>query len=647
MVRKMKAVIRLALSCAMVFPLIASGELQLRGLMQVAETPAVKPAMVWSQGEEETDKIDVLIVFDNTAAAWVGRSEFASRKAFATAAVADMNEGLAYTGLDRFFTFRLAGCGTIDFDFSGYDPAWVPEMPSALKSLRNREKKIVQAIMDARDRMKADVVAILVDGYPEGFFGSSQNLLPDYLDPEHIGKAIDRAYCTCKIDSVFERHTLLHEIGHVMGAGHASGYSLCDYAKAHDFSIAGEFGTTVMGSPDGEPPRVRMPFFSSPLYHLLLEDTETGALYDSGVAVGTALNDNTRTLRETYALVANYRVARKIEGWQPDAPAPVPTVSIRSDDETSTAEIAKGAKVSTCRYVPRAFRVTASPAEDVSVKVTGLPKGMSFASGLISGVPTQTGTFAVKVTATNRNGKGTETTFSLQVSSYPVWARGVFDGFAVWNGGPVRATMTISSSAVITGALLIDGKTCRFSRAGLRWCGKDAKGRAALGVEVEAADGTGVSRTFDLIISREPYVDRKGKTLKSAEVTGADGVSWLVPNVWKRSDVAACKFPKAYKVRIDSSSSGSHGLGQGEYVDVKITSSTGSASYSGVVGGRKISGSLRLLRKGWDVSRRVEVADFPILDPSFRKIVRLRLTVSAAGKVTAMALDDVRELEVE
>ena len=85
------------------------------------------------------------------------------------------------------------------------------------------------------------------------------------------------------------------------------------------------------------------------------------------------------------------------------------------------------------------------------VKVTGLPAGLSYKSGKVSGAPTAVKTYTVSVTvALATNSKKTWTLKQkLVVGALPAWAKGTFNG----GSEKMQATLTIGSTGKVSGKL--------------------------------------------------------------------------------------------------------------------------------------------------------------------------------------------------
>ena len=102
-------------------------------------------------------------------------------------------------------------------------------------------------------------------------------------------------------------------------------------------------------------------------------------------------------------------------------------------------------------------------------KVTGLPTGLAWKGGKISGVPTKAGKFTVTVTAAlSTNAKKTWTyKQSLAVSALPAYAKGTFNGAGSEDNYYIvgLATISVGSTGAISGKFFDNGTNWTFSAA--------------------------------------------------------------------------------------------------------------------------------------------------------------------------------------
>jgi hypothetical protein len=244
--------------------------------------------------DQASTLVDVLVAYDTPAAEWA-RQNGGGITNFATMAVEKMNTALANSGLAESFRFRLVGVLSVAAE-GGTDLDGVLEATY-------RGTGDWAPVKAMRDEVGADVVTTLIDtGSASGTTGlgfSLKNRTPAAF--------ADSAYNVCAVRAVAQSHTMTHETGHNLGAGHASavdpekispGPQLYDYSAGHFFTgTNGVAYHTIMayyydGFGNTYSPA---PFFSSP------------DCFFMGAATGDATHDNVRTLRETCAAASQWR----------------------------------------------------------------------------------------------------------------------------------------------------------------------------------------------------------------------------------------------------------------------------------------------------------------------------------------------------
>ena len=245
--------------------------------------------------------VDVLVAYDAPAAAWVAGERQSTPESFASDAIGRMNEVLKNSQMDSQFTFRLAGVCTVETDVCGgvAPEAAGPKFEAALAGMPEG-KAPWGGVKALRDQVAADLVVVLADtGDRYGVTGLGNSLKTD----APIADYAPYAYCICSVRSVAESYTMMHEVGHLMGAGHPDSDPFGQgFAKGPQYGSAAAAFTdlahssvTVMGY-SGNGCKV-IPYFSSPL------------LTVDGVAIGDAKHDNRQTLLGTYEQVSQYRTA--------------------------------------------------------------------------------------------------------------------------------------------------------------------------------------------------------------------------------------------------------------------------------------------------------------------------------------------------
>lgn len=361
------------------------------GLPRLAKKSAGGLTAGW-EIDPVTNEVDVLVVFDSTAVAWLSSQDRTS-SSFAQSQIDKMNMVLANSGLADEFKMHLCGAFEAEFDVTkdcGSDPDSV--LLELLDLAVDGRDEVWKAIRNERERVGADIVMILANTKPaipayevDGTIGVSYGLENDFVNGKYglaklqLDVFRDVAYGACDIRQVELDNTFSHEVGHIMGAGHSDildpeysmpGPQLFPYSSAlmYNDAVDGEYYFTVMGydsvdsSPDS-PYYIEVPYYSSPsLRHP-----------DTGSPLGDANHDNVRSLRQTYAVISQYRVRRY------SAPQPVPKLEV--PEEWLKARSLRG----------RAFRTAQSSSEvvgilDVKCGKANKKSGLAKISAILTGI---------------------------------------------------------------------------------------------------------------------------------------------------------------------------------------------------------------------------------------------------------------------
>ena len=257
--------------------------------------------------------VDVMMAFDRTAAEWLGRTG-KDPSAFAQTAIDEMNAVLPATGLDESFRFGLAGTflsnAAAPSDQTG-ESRLATVLTSVSSASRGTASGVWKDIQTARDACRADLVVVLVDTGLDVESGVSVGGVSWCMGSVRISKLTDFskwAYAVCGVQEIEGSHILLHEIGHLMGAGHSDrlaeepGPQLHAYSSAwHTSDASGTKRYTIMG----------YPYLSETDYGYrpYLAFSSASHTMEDGTPLGDATHDNTRTLRETCASVAQFRIS--------------------------------------------------------------------------------------------------------------------------------------------------------------------------------------------------------------------------------------------------------------------------------------------------------------------------------------------------
>ena len=331
--------------------------------------------------------VDILVAYDAPAAAWVTGAEVRSTtEAFAADAVARMNEVLANSQLDSHFTFRLVGIHRVETDVCGGAAAADvgPKFLSALTGMYNGQAPW-SGLKSRRDEVGADLVVVLADtGSRYGIAGVGNSLRAD----APIANYAPYAYCICSVRSVAASYAMIHEVGHLMGAGHPDSDPFgLGFENGPQYDSASAAFTdrvhsrvTVMGY-SGNGCTV-IPYFSSPL------------LTVDGIALGDATHDNRLTLLNTYEQISRYRTAKSggevsaSDGFNPQKSVVLNGVYGEGEDVRGVLQVKVG-------------KASTKGESKVSVTVIGLD-GKKYTAKAVKiqtgGTPTQT--FEVKTLGT-------------------------------------------------------------------------------------------------------------------------------------------------------------------------------------------------------------------------------------------------------
>lgn len=456
----------------------------------------------WHKGETDTNHIDVLIVFDASARHWLETSGQTSLE-FAKFCIDDMNSSLSYTGISRHFTFRLAGVEDLSpLNLSSYELRDIVASFSPALSAKRLDGNIVGTVRKSRDKHFADIVAFLTIGKSQTRYGESNGLAADDFTPEEMYNCAEKAYCAVKIDAIASRHVLLHEIGHIFGAGHsdaqqiAPGPQLFPHSAAYRFSAGDTSLTTIVGYPEIKDGPI-MPFFSSPNHALTYTD-DNGKTH-TNIRIGTPTNDNTRTIIATYPLVSQYRARKPSDAL------------IRFNDgvqfqlEENGVPIATGDKALKLRCgVRRTFKLKWNAPGEASMKAKHLPVGFKYdsESKAITGKATKPGTYtSVFSFDDGLTGLTVRRYVTFDIEPLPKWAIGTFEA----SDGKRQIRISEKGTITITSRYL--NNNGRIAQDGFAGEDTDANGHAVFLLD----DGSKLK--FDS--------DSKGQEL--SVVIGSDG----------------------------------------------------------------------------------------------------------------------------
>ena len=275
--------------------------------------------------ESDETCVDILVAYDKNAATWANANGGGVTN-FAQMAVQKMNTVLANSGLSWYFRFRLVGIEKVAVSSTDLNAS----LTAATEGTGGWAP-----IKAKRDEVGADIVTVLIDtGVDDGITGLGWS-----LKTENFASFSESAYNVCAIRSVAQSHTMTHEVGHNMGAGHSDlqetqpGPQLYSYSAGYYFSADGERYHTVMAYGTEGPGGIEVPYFSTPYYTY------------KDVVVGDDSHDNRWTLQNTYAAVSKWRGDKGTDiGGGDDVPTE-PLEWLTSRDEVFAKAKAAGKKV--------------------------------------------------------------------------------------------------------------------------------------------------------------------------------------------------------------------------------------------------------------------------------------------------------------
>lgn len=307
--------------------------------------------------------IDVLVVYTPQARAWADSYSTGIDNVIAQAMAKSQ---LTNDNSNTTMTFRLAHSAEINYTESG-------NSITDLYRITDPDDGYMDEVNTLRNQYSADLVTILErvdDVGGVGWLLNSESGSPDY------------AFSLVRVQQTGWTYTMVHEMGHNLGAHHSKLQNFQPGPGLYDFSagwrwVGGDGGKycSVMTYESGS-------YFADGQTHTRAAYWSNPDITYQSVATGDASDgDNARTIRETKAVVSAYRNA-------------VPTISIGSP---STALTINGPVSYTISYT-NATDITLN-ANDVTLNKTGTANGLIAVFG--SGTETRT------VTISNITGIGT------------------------------------------------------------------------------------------------------------------------------------------------------------------------------------------------------------------------------------------------
>lgn len=289
-----------------------------------------------------------------------------------------------------------------------------------------------------------------------------------------------------------------------------------------------------------------------------------------------------------------------------------------------------------------------------TVKVSGLPAGLVYKSGKISGTPTKAGTYKVKISASNKWKWTGSLSFTLVVEALPSWVRGSFYGAvhctnvvdrSEWYYG--TAALTVGATGKISGKLKLDeGEMVSLSFAnftsveeGAFICSgattyKDGKKSCKFDVRIAVAEQGGI--VLGLAAQSDATANRV------AGFTG--GEAHLLKSLWTSTDKTLAAKLKGKSVKATNTVPGCE-----DYL-YTVTATFGASGAVTAKYKAKDAERNKTLSTTWSVSGRAIVTDVSddgvytivvplVLAKPDEEYAQLTVTVDAAGTILSKRLD--------
>jgi len=234
--------------------------------------------------EDGSAVVDVLVAQDSRSVKYASELDLAPDE-FAELTVQKANAVLEDCGLLDEFALRLVH--TVELGASaGGDVGEVLGYASSGKMLNGID--FGEKVCRAREEYGADIVAVLMQS-DSCTVGVSYGMSPNtYLH------GVERAYCVSDAQCAMSNYTMVHEIGHIFGAGHSDEQECSPGPQLFNFSAGcygGDWRSVMSYAKEGHDRRIGR--FSSP--EISNDDR----------------HDNVRTIRLTYAIVSGYRKSKE------------------------------------------------------------------------------------------------------------------------------------------------------------------------------------------------------------------------------------------------------------------------------------------------------------------------------------------------
>ncbi len=258
---------------------------------------------------------------------------------------------------------------------------------------------------------------------------------------------------------------------------HASESYTCALRESVCWAVSSEAKTTVTGLPPG------LKYSGGAIVG---KPTKTGT-YTAKFTAKNAAGTKTKTIR---IVVTN-------PGFAVD-------VNVRANGATGAVTVRSGDSVPMFAGVAQRITVASAPGKAgvaksaaSSVTATGLPPGLKYANGTITGTPSRTGTYTVKLVFRNALGWSKTFTLKMAVGALPAFARGTFNGWTYLEDGGAKRKVTVSVTAA--GKISAKVGSLSFSRTG--WAvGEDGRYSAKMLAARTVGTGKSAKKYSDVLV---------------------------------------------------------------------------------------------------------------------------------------------------
>ena len=237
-----------------------------------------------------------------------------------------------------------------------------------------------------------------------------------------------------------------------------------------------------------------------------------GLKFSGGAITGKPRKTGTFTVKFTAKNVAGtrtktVRIVVKNPGFAVD-------MNVRANGATDTMSVSAGDTVPMFVGVAQNISVAATPGKEgvakskvSSVSVKGLPPGLKYSKGVISGIPSKTGTYTVKLVFKNALGWTRSFSMKMRVNALPAFARGTFNGWTYdecGDNGECRMTDAVRKMTFsVTSAGKMSAKIGSLKFSGAGWTvDQDGCYRAKLRTVRTAGTGKKAKKYTDVLTVR-------------------------------------------------------------------------------------------------------------------------------------------------